>query len=381
MNWKPQRLPWKVTEPQIDPRRGDALEYRPVLDASLALPESDLNKIPDRLPRQEATFGVSDGFCPECGGFMRSEEHGDTVCVACGLVEAGSPVFDRKEIADRARDAACEVTTHTHEPSLKQKLNSATIDRRVENIVFSLDNQDQITEIFGGKYFIKMSSILALYNEDPINYTPITRFQLRDSFEKRILSRREAKIDRLIEKMLTKALRPIDDKIINAMCQHDPVVTEMFFPGLFLYEGTSRTKRHDHEEGDSKIWTKLREHRRAAQVRAALERPVIPVVIHRKYNVGNESKTITFTFMYNRIHMGGDEIDNRFENFFFSEAIKRGYPWKMHQCPGTKKICHWYVKEARDMFISSFRKLGGFVKDPFYDAAPYLTQNGTKGTV
>jgi hypothetical protein len=91
--------------------------------------------------------------------------------------------------------------THTHKPSVKQELKSATIDRRVENIALSLDNRDKITELKGNLYFTKMSGLLELYNNDPMDYTPITRFQLRGSYEKRIWNRRDAKIDRLIEKM------------------------------------------------------------------------------------------------------------------------------------------------------------------------------------
>ena len=60
MNWEPQHLPWKVPEPQIDgPASPDILAPR-VLDASLALPESDLSKFSDRTPRQDAMQDIDE---------------------------------------------------------------------------------------------------------------------------------------------------------------------------------------------------------------------------------------------------------------------------------------------------------------------------------
>ena len=317
------------------------------------------NGKPDTQTKDDWIGSLSSAaFCPECGGFVRSDEHGEAICEACGLVGARALYYDVSRITEAINDEKAFHTTHTHNPSKKKELKSAAVDRRVENIALSLDNFDKITELKGDRYFTKMSGLLELYNNDPMNYTPITRFQLRDSYEKRIGSRREAKIDRLIEKMLLRTLHPIDDKIINAICQHDPVFTETFFPELFLYDGTRRIKRPDLEE-DTRLKQKLREHRRSAQVRDAQERSIIPAVIHRTYSVGIEIKTITFTFMYNKIYMSGDELGNRFENFFLSEAIRRGY-----------------VKEERDVFLSRFRQLGGFIKDPFYDGTPYLQQKG-----
>ena len=60
MNWDPQPLPWKVTEPQMD---GPVFPDTPTpraLDASLALPESDLSKFLDRTPRKAAIPDIED---------------------------------------------------------------------------------------------------------------------------------------------------------------------------------------------------------------------------------------------------------------------------------------------------------------------------------
>ena len=178
---------------------------------------------PDSQTKDEwiASPSVSESvaFCPECGGFIRSDEHGEAICVACGLVGA-TPRLDyngeKARIAEAISDEKAFHRTHTHKPSVKQNLNSAKVDRRVENIVLSLDDYDPAIEIFGGKYFIKMSKLLDRYNNAPAGYAPITRFQLRDSLEERIVDRSGAKIDRLIEKMLFRTFHPIDDKIIVA---------------------------------------------------------------------------------------------------------------------------------------------------------------------
>jgi hypothetical protein len=78
-------------------------------DVKLALPESDIKKFPDRIPRkhrQGRTY--QPGFrgcaphpsgwppfcephwipaaCPECNGGLWDDEHGEKVCVECGLI-------------------------------------------------------------------------------------------------------------------------------------------------------------------------------------------------------------------------------------------------------------------------------------------------------
>ena len=351
---------------------------------------SDPSKFPKRQFTPKRAHYERAGFCPECGGFMYIDfNEVDLVCEACGLIDEDTVmVCDYEERVKRAQDEMKIHTTHIHKPSVKQELNSSKIDQRVESIVLSLDNRDKIAESIGGQYIIKIPKLLALYNNDLdnndlMNYTPITRFQLRESYNNRIWKRKDAKIDRLIENMLFKALNPTDDKIINAMIQSDPVATETIYPWLFLYEGTERIKLQDHRDykEHAQFQEKLRKRRRAEQVKRVQERPLSPIVIHRTYKVGNENKTITFTLMYNRIYFSGDELNNRFENFFLSEAFNRGCLGKMPQCPGTKDICPRYVERAKEAFLLRFRRLGGFIKAPFYDPAPYLQQNGMEKTV
>lgn len=247
---------------------------------------------------------------------------------------------------------------YNNDPDVKQKMQSATIDRRVDNIVLSVENYDPNVELFGGKYFINTSRILKLYNNEP-SYTPIDRFQLRRSLKERIEARYEAKIDRLIEKMLFRTLHPIDNIFIAAM-----ETTEEFFPGCFLYEGTRRIKL---PEEDKQLTQKAREYRLAARGRYEKTHPQRFALVDRKYNVGSEIKTITFAFAYKRIYFQGEDLNNKFENFFLSEAIKRGYIEKS--------------VEAKEAFLSRFRQLDGYVANSSISSAFYLWQPGVKGPV
>jgi uncharacterized Zn finger protein (UPF0148 family) len=182
---------------------------------------SDLSKSSDRAPRVN---GRRLKFCPECGGLMAVDHNGfDLFCPVCGLIDETPINEDLKQWIDPIKKKAQteyekrinaiiaridppKKSCAPHKPTDKKQLEMVMIDRRVENIVRSLQGDDIITDlklIHG-----KLPNVLSSYNG---RYPPIKNDQLRNSYN-RFVKRQDNKIDRFIKLILKNIFDPTQKK-------------------------------------------------------------------------------------------------------------------------------------------------------------------------
>lgn len=267
------------------------------------------------------------------------QNHVDVVCQECGRIHETLYAYSfdpeaeyKKPWAEYVKkqplpwDFPTSIKADGHAPKVKQSLRLAKTDQRVETILLSPENTDAITDSFRDFRQPRLSKLLALYNKDDlVNYDPITRGKLRESYEQRFKERKDAKIDKWIEKILAEVLKPLaKKKKKRAVVDPGPGrrIPEAYFPGHFIYIGTERTRprRACTVEENERIFLKGLTYHRAKQVQKSL-----PVKVTRTYEgAGGETKGITFVLLRDgNIDVTGDEIGDRFKGFFLSEAKKR----------------------------------------------------------
>ncbi len=330
-------------------------------------------------------------FCPECGGYMAVDRNGfDLFCPVCGLIDevpiSEDVVFYRErpevkkkkqteyekriELLERRFNPKKKSGT-PHEPTNRKQLEETTIDRRVEDIIRSLEGEARITDL--DLVHGKLPKILSIYNS---KYPQITYDQLRNSYN-RFKKRQNNKIDKFIKTILKTVFGPnqAEEKIRIARMREDYrqiALTAKWFPACFVYEGTTQIKRECDFGKMKPLHDKEVTYCRKKQVCELIRSPKAPVLVTRRYRSNGKIKRVFFTLMYNQIYMSGDEINNKFENFFLSEALRKGYLGQIPKCPGTRKECTRCKAATVGMFRYRFSKISGFVKDPFYDCEPYM---------
>jgi hypothetical protein len=351
--------------------------------------QEDLIKLGSaRRVRQFApSIGGWKSFCTECRGVLEVDYHrGESVCSECGLtdniplMEEALPIKNWKDPIETAKRRrfdkkgkellAAIVGRVDREPEenwekVKEIKNNGMIDRRIEIIIKSLKGDDRIVDL--GLTHGKMPIIQRIYNA---TYGPIERDPVKDSY-KRFVKLQTRRIDHFIERILFRTLSNGWERIIDGRTRAD-TLTEKYFPGRFIYIGTERTMlRYDpmwNREKYKKFNEKALEHSRKRQVEEIIKNPKAPIIITKIYKSNGKDKKIVFEDNGFNLYFGGEESDQHFENFFLSEALKRGY---LRKCPGTNKEC----PAATERFRRRFSLLGGFLEPSFYDAAPYLPQS------
>jgi hypothetical protein len=367
-------------------------------------------------------------FCPECGGFIRVDQnHVDVVCQACGRIHETlyAYSFDPEaehiksrveyvkktigkefiqEIETRLKSAGIDLdgSSEAEKERLKRPYvrhternwNAVHIDQRVEDIVLDPRSRDQTSKVFGNSAFLAQPKLLKVYNDTlDENYAAITPDQLRASVQTRLANRFDQKIDRHIDEILRGILRPeVSKKIWDAQWAEEKaeldIVKDFWKLGgdgylekyksstRFVFEGTTRKLQPDHYSQQ-----RIKDHQDkylAKNIQEGLERKCSQST-ERKYRVGNEEKNIKFT-LYRVIrydiknhmdkitdswYLEGDEIGEKFENFFFQEAFKRGWLGKVYDCRGTGKACHRGLVKAKEKFHELFNaRRSGFIAVP-----------------
>jgi hypothetical protein len=250
-----------------------------------------------------------------------------------------------------------------HMPRVKQRLTTSKIDQRLDTFLLSNEYIEELSEDYFGEFRLpKISKLLIKYNEgldntDLVNYNPITRDQIRDAYKRRFPERMTSKIDKFIEKWLDRILKPNVQSI--QITPHDVIITEKLNPGHFIYNGTERIllKGNDYFaqkrllREDERLFNKWLEYFRAKQSPKFLK--AVTLVENRTYNVGSEIKRISFVIRSDRLYISGDELNERFRNFFLLEAIRR------------KRINN--TTKDKNRFLALFDKNNGFIKLPTYD--------------
>ena len=181
-----------------------------------------------------------------------------------------------------------------HIRRVKQNLIFAKIDQRLDAILLSPENTDDITDSFVDFRQVRISKLLEVYNKDLdndddndwVNYDPITRGKLREAYENRFKARKDAKIDKWIEKILTQVLKPTPPEKITADSRRR-ITADEYHPGYFLYIGTERIRRQTIEENERLFFRGPTYHR------AKLVQKSLPVRVTRTYEgAGGETEEV-----------------------------------------------------------------------------------------
>jgi uncharacterized Zn finger protein (UPF0148 family) len=304
-----------------------------------------------------------DLFCPVCGLIDETPISGDITERWTDPIKTKKQTEYEKRIKRiEARLDPQKTRGGLHKSTNKKQLEEVMIDRRVENIIKSLEGEDRITDISFGKHKLLLDKYNSLYQL-------ITYDQLRNSYD-RFVKRQNKKIDDFIDKILSRAFNGIYRDVIYARLEEDDeeqIFTANYFPERFLYTGTDRTRLQYNAEMDI-IHDKALKYYRKRLVEDVIANPKASIIISRNYKSDGKTKKIVFTFTGAHIYMHGDEIGSNFENFFLDylgHALKRGRLGETCKCPGTKRVC---VRHFR----AKFSRVGGFHKATFYDAAPYI---------
>lgn len=338
--------------------------------------------------RPYPSIGGWQSFCPECQGIMEVDYHrGESVCSECGLVD-NTLILDARPIPTKRTDnTGVYVRPNAHiNPKYKNKLERCKndletnniiwksrtpyeardkkarslvmIDRRIEIIIKSLRGSDRIVDL--GLIHGKMPIIQRIYTD---KYGPITREQVRNSYN-RFVDRQTERINHFIEIVLFKASSDGWRRIVRGRIWKD-TLSEKDHPARFVYIGTERHQLRVGWADNKKFNAKALDYFRKTQVREIIKNPKAPITITKIYNFNGIEQKIVFKDIDNLLIISGEEADKHFENFFLSEAIKRGY---LQRCPGTNEVC----LAAVETFKLRFSQLGGFADARFYDATPYM---------
>ena len=338
------RIDPKITDPNARgwPRQEDLIKLGSVRHAGRLAP----------------SMGGWVAFCrePGCRGILEEDYfHGEYVCNECGMVDE-SPAFEQNNEHMRWETPA---------PQDRKERSLVMIDRRIENIIKSLEGDERITDLAFGKHALLRDK----YNE--IYQPPIDSNDARNSYV-RFVDRQNGLIDHLANQILSACWLTDQRKKIYYARTYADTWAEKCFPGRFIYTGTTRQvlryNRHEMKMFNDRALA----HCRKRQVEDIIKNPKAPIILSRNYKADGKTHKIVFTITGTKIYMSGDESNQKFENFFLDHALKTGRLGEITKCPGTKKIC----KRHKDAMIADFRdrfsKTPGFREATFYDAAPYL---------
>ena len=342
--------------------------------------------------------GKREMFCPECKGLMaRDSVRGETFCPVCGLTderiffeenqqepaEWDDVIRQRKQSQYERILNECEKRLNKekiylktfsgapHEPQDEKARSLVMIDRRIENIIKSLEGKDRITDLAFGKHKLLLDKYNGLYQ-------PITYDEARNSYN-RFVKRQNNKIDRFIESILKNVFDPTKEKVIAARLWEDEeekMITEKYFPAAFVYDGTTRIREKYNHDGIRHIQDKALTYYRKKEVREIIRNPMSPILVTKTYKSNGALKKVLFMLMYNNIYLFCDDV----ENFFLDYALKHGRLGEISKCPGTKRECPRHKDAMIANFRAHFSKVGGFHKATFYDAAPYMTPQENENT-
>jgi len=255
--------------------------------------------------------------------------------------------------------------THTHQPRVKQELQSSKVDRRLKQCLLVNDPTLISTPLLSDdEWLVRIARLQREYNKvllhqmNLASYEPITVDQVADSLD-RITEREARKIIGNEEHGICETTRRDGyigklwwglDRLIKKAS--DPI-TEKYFPECFVYFGRERFNLYQTNDRDRYRWREITrqsfpnpedpDSERNMKIHQTwlARRLHKPPAVQCKIEVGG------MTFL-TRNEMVSFQVVDGLEVLLLAVAVKLGYG----RCPGTKQIC----PHAPETFISRFER-------------------------